>query len=289
MILAVTGCTSVVALAAPPDKPSREYKLRLQSARFASGQTDIVRYAETLQAHLQSLSGWAALAPTQTSPARQVQYIEPRGNCVLREQGYILRWRQEADGTGQIMLKQRSPRHSNVLASSLDVGAGWRGKHKLEEDVLAKNIVELSRSVAVPVTDRAAGQTWQSTEVASIFPQIGTLLRHPDELIVVSGKTFIETGYAWPKWTLHGVSLSAELGLWHTPEGKLAYAEVSFQGKGRSTADQDRAASLNEFFRRVQADTDSVHPQQGTKTDFVYQQSASPCQRQQAAPQPRPD
>lgn len=147
---------------------SREYKLILNSDRFKDRDKGAEGFLSMIDFLIGKQDG-SIVEKQDKEERRHTSYLDTP-HFALRQNGFSLRLREEADGF-QINLKYRGS--DRYISAAQDVSSSQPGKIKFEEDILPPFVSRFSHSNSVESDTKPHFETMK--DVTSLFPGIARL------------------------------------------------------------------------------------------------------------------
>ena len=147
---------------------SREYKLMLNVERFKNREEGSRAFSHLIKFLIEK-EGGKIIEEQDKKETRQTSYLDTT-ELALRQHGFTLRLREEADGC-QVTLKYRSP--DRYLAAAQDVSSPLADETKFEEDILPPFVSKFSHSTSVRKVSPADLTDMQ--QITKLFPSLEKL------------------------------------------------------------------------------------------------------------------
>lgn len=252
---------------------SREYKLILDSARFADRRGGTVALQALIDALADKLD--IAVEAQGEEETRRTWYLDTPDRQ-LRREGFLLRVRlEDADGRHKVVLKHRSP--DRYVAAARNLGSTRkRTEWKFEEDILPPFRSLFSQSVGFRA--RRPPELATVGDAVRLFPGLAELgLPDGQRLEVVNGFEALEVFCRLCKLRVgRKPPIKVGLGLWYRgPEdGRPLIAECAYDYQGGDAGDDFTLAvvrAANALFGWLQEQPGWVDPAATTKTRFAYE------------------
>lgn len=258
---------------------SREYKLMLNVDRFREREQGAQIFLTLIEFLIQKEGGTIIEKQTQEE-RRRTSYLDTP-ELALRQQGFALRLREEANATDgfQLNLKYRSS--DRYISATQDLSSST-GKIKFEEDLLPPFVSKFSHSTSIKTT--AKPDVSSIEKLTTLFPGLKQL--------TLDGKTAVKT---INNFTASEVVrklckfqfgeppiIKASLSFWYLKEDNSDWplvGEFSFDYDAPDSGAGDRLEMFpskavdgtNRFFRSLQSQSGWLNLNTTTKTAFALE------------------
>lgn len=270
---------SSVSHAGTPSVGSREYKVLLNPADFASQPAAAAnRFLTDLQASL-AANGFdrTVTGSFATDNDRTVLYYDSPGTCAVKQTGYSMRERDDSSGRN-IELKFGSA--NETMSAKTDVsGSSSKAKSKLEDDITPPSNETFSHSTNEPLSD--SKNINHLSDINDLFPTTHVFDSISSQALVpVSGLSIHEVTYDGPSSDLGQENADFTMTVWYANGSTTpALAEISFEVDVNSDGDfTDKVTSRSQLiFSVIQGMTNWVQSPSSTKTAWVYKYQPTFC------------